>query len=159
MSGTGKSTSILKSSVNCFLLYSLRNLFLKKSLDSFVLFAGEIAPKDVPSSLAACDVLVMPFPDLLHYRQNMSPLKMFEYMASGRPIIASDLPTVRDVLSEKTCIFCTPGDVQSLRDALEWVKANPEEAAARAAKAHELVKRHTWEERMKRILSTATLKA
>ncbi|MDB4978590.1 MAG: hypothetical protein JWM56_776 [Candidatus Peribacteria bacterium] len=117
-----------------------------------VRFAGEIPSASVPVSLVACDILTMPFPDLPHYRHNMSPLKMFEYMAAGRPIITSDLPTIRDVLSEETAVFCAPGSSESLKQAIVWVHEHPEEARLKAEKARELVKRHTWQERMKRIL-------
>lgn len=117
-----------------------------------VLFTGEIPAHAVPLSLGACDILAMPFPDLPHYRTHMSPLKMFEYMAARRPLLTSDLPTVRDVLSEQTAVFCTPGDVESLAAALQWIRRNPEEAATRAAAARTLVERHTWEERMRRAL-------
>lgn len=119
---------------------------------SDVVFVGEIPARDVPMSLAACDVLAMPFPDFPHYRHHMSPLKMFEYMAADRPLLTSDLPTVRDVLDESTAIFCEPGDVGSLVQVLEWIADHPAEARERAKKARELVKHHTWEERMKRIL-------
>lgn len=125
--------------------------------DADVLFTGEIPGSDIPSALAACDIFVMPFPDLPHYRLFMSPLKMFEYMAADRPIIASDLPTVRDVLSHETAVFCKPGDVQSLDLALRWISDHPQEAAERAARAKELVKQHSWEERMKRILDAARI--
>ncbi len=117
-----------------------------------VLFTGEIPGADVPTSLVACDILAMPFPDLPHYRTNMSPLKMFEYMAADRPMITSDLPTIRDVLDEKTAVFCQPGDTKSFVKALEWIAGNPEEAMSRAAAAAALVKSHTWQERMARIL-------
>lgn len=117
-----------------------------------VQFTGEIQAADVPSSLTACDVLAMPFPDLPHYRTHMSPLKMFEYMAAERPLLTTDLPTVRDVLDEKTAVFCTPGDTKDFVKALEWIAAHPDDAAKRAAAAAALVKRHTWQERMTRIL-------
>lgn len=117
-----------------------------------VLFAGEIPAADVPASLSACDVLAMPFPDLPHYRTHMSPLKMFEYMAADRPLVTSDLPTVRDVLSEKNAIFCEPDSTPSFLQALAWIAEHPDDAKARAAAAAALVKRHTWQERMARIL-------
>lgn len=120
--------------------------------DDDVQFTGEIPAADVPNALSACDVLAMPFPDLPHYRTHMSPLKMFEYMAADRPLITSDLPTVRDVLSEKTAVFHEPGSTKSFAEALEWVAAHPDEAKARSAAAAALVKRHTWQERMARIL-------
>jgi glycosyltransferase involved in cell wall biosynthesis len=128
-----------------------------KSTD--VMFTGEIPAAEITSALAACDILAMPFPDLPHYRLHMSPLKMFEYMAAGKPIVTSDLPTIRDVLGHETAVLCKPSDVQSLVAALRWVAEHPEEAAERATRARSLVEAHTWEERMKRILAAATIKA
>lgn len=122
--------------------------------DDDVLFTGEIQAADVPASLSACDVLAMPFPDLPHYRTHMSPLKMFEYMAADRPLVTSDLPTVRDVLSEKTAVFCEPDNTDSFLKALVWILEHANEAKERAAAAAALVKRHTWQERMTRILDS-----
>ena len=118
-----------------------------------VRFTGAVPATTVPTALAACDVLVMPFPDIPHYRKYMSPLKMFEYMASGKPIITSDLPTVRDVLDEKTAFFCEPGNAHSLASRLQHLLTAKAEAAQRAARARELVTEYTWEKRMERILA------
>jgi glycosyltransferase involved in cell wall biosynthesis len=120
-----------------------------------VCFTGAVSAHDVPASLAACDILAMPFPDFPHYRNHMSPLKMFEYMAAERVIITSDLPTVRDVLSEETAVFCEPDNVASLVGALQFIAANPDDAKKRTAAARSLVEHHTWQERMKRILKAA----
>ena len=92
-----------------------------------VLFTGSVPSEDISSALAACDVLVMPFPDHPHYRLHMSPLKMFEYMAAGRIIVTSDLPTVRDVLSQDTAVFFKAGDMKSLVAALRWVIEHPDD--------------------------------
>lgn len=119
-----------------------------------VRFVGEVPAAEVPAMLSACDVLAMPFPDFPHYRHHMSPLKMFEYMAADRPIVTSDLPTVRDVLSEKTAFFCTPGDSHDLAHVLQTIALYTADAEARATAARSLVERHTWEERMKRILNS-----
>ena len=122
-----------------------------------VRFTGEVDAKHVPEMLSACDILAMPFPDLPHYRSNMSPLKMFEYMAANRIIITSDLPTIRDVLSEETAVFVAPGNPQSLADRLQWITTHPEKALMRTQQAHQLVQSHTWEERMRNILNAAML--
>ncbi len=124
-----------------------------------VLFTGEIPASEIPLALAACDIVAMPFPDYPHYRLHMSPLKMFEYMASGKPIVASDLPTIRDVLGHETAVLCKAGDVSSLVTALRWIAEHPDEAKERAERAKELVKEHTWEKRMERILDAATIAA
>jgi glycosyltransferase involved in cell wall biosynthesis len=118
-----------------------------------VCFTGEVPASMVPVTLAACDVLAMPFPDFPHYRLHMSPLKMFEYMAAERPILTSDLPTIRDVLSEETAVFCKPGDVESFVEALEWIRRHRDAAETRAKKARILVERYDWQQRMQRILA------
>jgi len=118
-----------------------------------ILFIGEIPSKGVPHALCACDLLAMPFPDVPHFRKNMSPLKMFEYMAVGKPIVTTDLPTIRDVLDESCAYFSQPGNPESLAEAIMEALVYPEEASEKAKKAQERVKEHTWEKRMKRILS------
>lgn len=125
--------------------------------DSHVKFFGNIERADVPTALAACDILAMPFPDLPHYRVNMSPLKMFEYMASERPIITSDLPTIRDVLSEDTAFFCEPDSVQSLADSIADIVDHPEQAQQKAEAAKRLSKEHSWQKRMERILKAVNI--
>lgn len=124
-----------------------------------VRFTGEVPAARIPDMLSACDILTMPFPDLPHYRLHMSPLKMFEYMAAARPIVTSDLPTIRDVLTEETAYFCNPDDSVSLARALEEIVQNPTQAGQKARAARMLVESHTWEERMRRILDVATLSA
>lgn len=123
-----------------------------KLTDDDVRFTGEVPAALIPEMLSACDILAMPFPDLPHYRHHMSPLKMFEYMAASRPIVTSDLPTIRDVLSEDTAYFCEPGDVSSLVAALKTIAKNTTEAGQKARAARMLAEHHTWEERMKRVL-------
>ncbi len=123
--------------------------------DDDVRFVGEVPAHDVPAMLAACDVLAMPFPDLPHYRHHMSPLKMFEYMAADRPIVTTDLPTIRDVLSEETAFFCKPGDAGDLARVLRDIAADAADGLKRSANARALVERHTWKKRMGRILDGA----
>lgn len=125
--------------------------------DSDVLFTGEIPAAAVPQALSVCDIVAMPWPDTPHYRQNMSPLKMFEYMAASKPIITSDLPTIRDVLSEQTAFFCRSGDPASIAEVLQYIYSHPAEALERSRAARLLVERHTWEARMQRIVSHAQL--
>jgi glycosyltransferase involved in cell wall biosynthesis len=100
----------------------------------------------------AFDALLMTYPDEPHYREEMSPLKMFEYMASKRPIITSDLPTIRDVLDEESALFFQPGDTKELADKIYYLLDNPEEGEKKAEKGYERVKSFTWEQRAQRVL-------
>ncbi|MDO8548111.1 MAG: glycosyltransferase family 4 protein [bacterium] len=101
----------------------------------------------------AADSLLMPFPDTPHYRSNMSPVKMFEYMASGRPIITSDLPTIREVLNEKNAGLVPPGDSRALADTIRTLLSEPERGQRLAEQAQREVLAYSWDERSKKILS------
>ncbi|MBU6214868.1 glycosyltransferase [Patescibacteria group bacterium] len=100
----------------------------------------------------AADVLVMPFPDTPHFRSDMSPVKMFEYMASGRPIVSSDLPTIRSVLSDDTAVFVPPGDASALARAVADLLADPLRGERLAARAKETAARYAWDARSGRVL-------
>jgi len=63
------------------------------NMDNF-LYAGQVAPDKVPLYLAALDVCGIPLPWTTHFAYYTSPMKLFEYMASGRAIIASNLPAL-----------------------------------------------------------------
>lgn len=100
---------------------------------------------------AAADALLMPFPYTEHYAYYMSPLKLFEYLASNLPIIATDLPSVREIIDETSSFIAIPGDVPSLIAEMERVMDNFEEAHERARAALQLSGRYTWNERARRI--------
>jgi len=73
-----------------------------------VVMVGHVAPTMIPGYLAASDVVVLPNvgEGLSRYT---SPLKLFEYMAAKRPIVASDLPAIREILNEETAVLVAPG--------------------------------------------------
>lgn len=108
----------------------------------------------VPLWLRACDVLVLP-----NTRTNRttaeftSPMKLFEYMASGTPIVAADVPALREVLSDKEAFFFTPDDPAGLATSIKQVLANPQEAGERSDRAREVVATYTWLERAQKVLS------
>ncbi len=127
-----------------------------------VRFTGFVRPTEVPRYLASADVLVIPPEGRARgvggeeIGLYMSPLKMFEYMASGTPIVASDLPTLREVLHDgRNALVFPPGDARALAAAVESVFREPAAARAMAERALEDVKRYTWEERAARIVEAA----
>lgn len=101
----------------------------------------------------AADALLMPFPDTPHYRRYMTPLKMFEYLAAERPIIATDLPTIRAVLGDDTAYIIPPGRPEALAAAAAAIRTDPAAAALRARAAHALAPRYTWAARATRLLA------
>ncbi len=103
--------------------------------------------------MSAADVLIMNYPNILHYARFMSPLKLFEYMASGTPIVSSDLPSVREVLDETCARLVPPGDTPALADGIAELLSDAEQRHILARAAGERVRaRHTWLGRAKEIL-------
>ena len=94
--------------------------------------------------------LLMPFPYTDHYAYYMSPLKMFEYMTSGVPIIASSLPSIREVLIDMdNAILCEPDNPLDLANKVQYVLDN--DCTLIAKKALVDVQEYTWEKRAQNI--------
>ena len=117
-----------------------------------LLFTGRKEHRLIPKYLKAFDVTTMPFPYNDHFAFYMSPLKLFEYMASGRPIIASDLPSVREVLNDNNAFLTQPGSVEQLVQAIEHAVDFPDQAVVRAQKALIDIRHYTWVKRCDKII-------
>jgi glycosyltransferase involved in cell wall biosynthesis len=114
--------------------------------------AGQVAAADVPLYLAAADVCLMPQPWTQFFAYYTSPLKLFEYMAAGRPILASDLPSFREVLAEgENALFVPPSDPDALAGALLRLSADTGLQARMGEKNREEIERYTWQARARRI--------
>jgi glycosyltransferase involved in cell wall biosynthesis len=119
-----------------------------------VRFLPETPYRELPQVLAIAEVLVIPNSatdtDASLYT---SPLKAFAFMASGIPIVASDVPALRNILDEKSAYFFKADDPESLAGAIGESLRDPSLAATRAAHAREVGKGYTWEARAHAILS------
>ena len=81
-----------------------------------------------------------------------SPLKLFEYMASGRPIVASDLPALREVLRpDENAVLVEAGDAEALAAGVARLLGDAALASRLAAQAREDVREWTWDKRAERI--------
>ncbi len=115
---------------------------------------GQVSPKVIPIYLRAFDVCVMPRPWLEHYAYYTSALKLFEYLASGRALIASDLPAVVDVVTHgETAWIVPPSDVEALAESIRHLQGNDKLREQLGKNGYELVMRdYTWATRAERIL-------
>ncbi|MDP6587394.1 MAG: glycosyltransferase family 4 protein [Anaerolineales bacterium] len=123
-------------------------------------FSGYQAPKRVPLYLAASDMLVMTYDKHVYTPSGeetsswASPMKMFEYMAASRPIIASDIPMLNNTLiDEHNALLVTPGDSTSLRTAITRLINNPALGHHIATNASIDVVKHTWINRAQHIMN------
>ena len=111
-------------------------------------FTGLLAPPEVPARLAEADVLVLPNPRSAISNAFTSPLKLFEYMGSGRPIVASDLPSLREVLRDgENALLVEPGNPQALVAAIDRIKKDAGLGGRLAAQALQDVQAFTWARR------------
>jgi glycosyltransferase involved in cell wall biosynthesis len=113
-----------------------------------VVFTGFIPPTLVPRYQFAADILLLYYPSGMELNKYRSPGKLFEYLAAGRPIVAADLPVLREVLGEK------PAAVLVRQDDPEALAAAILDLLGDEPRAHELSKRglalaagFTWRKR------------
>ena len=119
-----------------------------------VLLVGHKPHEDIPLYLRAADVLVLPNSATAEIsRVATSPMKLFEYMASGRPIVASELPSILEILNDHNAFLVVPDDAEDLAKGIRTVVQNPDLGASLATQARSDVSSHTWEKRASRILA------
>lgn len=122
--------------------------------DERVQLLGRKGDEERPLYLRAADCTVLPNTgtDEISARYT-SPLKLFGYMASGTPIVASDLPSLREILDDSMAYFANPDDPASFAKGIEQVTQHPADAAQKAERALAEVAKYSWERRAEAILS------
>lgn len=107
----------------------------------------------VPMYLKAMDILAMPSPKKPFYQYYTSPLKMFEYMASGTPIAASDLPALKEVLNSNNAVMVEPENALKWAQAIRRLITDKSLAASLSRQALADVQNYTWQKRAAKIIS------
>jgi glycosyltransferase involved in cell wall biosynthesis len=115
---------------------------------------GHRSHDEIPLYLKAADVLVLPNSGKEEIsRIATSPMKLFEYMAAGRPIVASDLPSIREILNEHNALLVAPDDAEALAAGIRSIVEDGETSTILATQARRDVSVYTWENRAEKILS------
>jgi len=123
-------------------------------------FTGMVPHREVPERLADADVLLAPYGSSvivsdgrIEVARWMSPLKLFEYMALAKPVVASDLPVLREVLEDgRNARLANPDDPEHWERVIADLLARPDEAAAMGQRAREeLERKHNWRARARSI--------
>jgi len=123
-----------------------------------VVLTGFVANTELPKYQAACNVLLMPYQPQVaassggNIANYLSPMKLFEYLAVGRPILASALPVLQEVLHEGNSILLSPQNVDAWVSAIMELRLNPARGLNLAVQGQNDAKRYTWKERAARIL-------
>ncbi|HVM73368.1 MAG TPA: glycosyltransferase family 4 protein [Candidatus Paceibacterota bacterium] len=115
---------------------------------------GECTLDEVPLWQATADVLlILGTKENEQSYRNTTPMKVYEYMASNRPIVASHTPALTSVMQESEVTFYEPDDAQNLVDMVTKVFENVSDSQARVTHAYQSAMKHTWTRRVARILS------
>ena len=119
-----------------------------------VVMTGRVAPSEIPDYLACCDVLVSPHVPLPNNTPFFgSPTKLFEYMAAGRPIVASRLGQIAEVLEhEQSALLVEPGSSEALVAALERLAHDRDLRERLGRNALTQAARYTWRANAQRIV-------
>ena len=133
----------------------LANLVVILGLDKHVRFTGAVDHNQIPQLLHTMNVAVAPYPKLSGFY--FSPLKIFEYMAAGLPVVASRIGQLNDLIEhEETGLLCSPDDEEALAEALVRLWKNPslKQRLGKTARSF-IVHNHSWKSKVKQILDVA----
>jgi glycosyltransferase involved in cell wall biosynthesis len=113
-------------------------------------FTGRVPHAQVAGELANACIAVLP------NRADTdstftSPIKLFEYMAAGCAVVATDIPALREVLDETDAAWAPPGNSRALARAIRSLADAPATASEMAARVREKARRYTWDARGERL--------
>ena len=147
---------------------------LSEAIMTNVTMTGFVKHESIPLYQAAADVLLMPYSRSIEASSGqdiaevINPMKMFEYMASGRGIVSADLPSIREVLNEGNAVLVEPMEegnrewgMGNWKAAIESLLADEPRRFALGAQARKDVEQLTWvkrEERVMEIIKNSLLK-
>jgi glycosyltransferase involved in cell wall biosynthesis len=127
---------------------ALRMQAREVGLDRNVVITGQIPQAEAARYVSASDVLVIP--DTVT-GLTASPLKLFEYMAAGRPVVCKDMPALREIADERAALFFRPGDAAELGRALERLRRDPAARDVMGKEAPVQAEQYTYRARARKI--------
>lgn len=125
----------------------------KLSISNRVFFHGQVSPHKVRDFLKSASVVVHPLAKKnTKDAEFSSPLKMFEYMAARTPIVASNLPGIREILTDQVSALLVPPDnPEALAKGIKTILEDMALGKRLANNAHKIVQQHSWAKRAERI--------
>jgi GxxExxY protein len=140
---------------NCLVVFvggteeDIRNFQFPISNFQNVKLVGYRPHSEIPIWLKAADVLVLPNSGKEQIsREFTSPMKLFEYMASGRPIVASNLPSISEILEDgKNALLFEPDNPQDLAEKINRILSDSNLSQRISTQAYEDVKNYSWDKR------------
>jgi len=114
--------------------------------------------REVPDWYARAEIALMPYQPSLSHAPSISPIKLFEAMAAGRPVVVSDLPALRELVTDgETGLLVPPADPRAWVAAVERLRHDPGLALHLAQGGRRVANEHTWRTRARGILGALGL--
>lgn len=122
-----------------------------------IVLVPPVAYAQVQEQIDACDILLAPAGNTRHAKRYRSPLKLFDYMVRGKPIVAASVPCHCELLQDgiNACLY-RPGDPEDLAACITTLLRQPQRATTIARGAWEMSRHFTYTSRAKRILDMMT---
>jgi glycosyltransferase involved in cell wall biosynthesis len=134
----------------------LTELAGREGVAASVEFVGPVPPGERFGWIGRGDICLLPLTRTSIASRYTSPLKLFEYMAAGKPIVLSDLPSMRAILRHREhAIMVPPEDAPALARAVDELLADPALRARIGRAARDLVARFSWTSRAQTIVHSA----
>jgi glycosyltransferase involved in cell wall biosynthesis len=151
----GESAALLPAEIHIVIIGGYpKQIAEMKARFPRVLFLGERPYRQLADNLSAADICILPNtakdPVSVSFT---SPLKLLAYMAAGKPIIASDLPSVREIVTEDVALLIPPDDSKKIAEAIERLVGDEPFREELGRKAHAKVQEYDWSKRAERILT------
>jgi glycosyltransferase involved in cell wall biosynthesis len=128
-------------------LRSLQELATKLGITNHVCFLAPVSQSELLLEIHKSHAIVAPLTaNDRNLEQGCCPLKVLEGMATGRPVIASDLEVVREIASNETVILAKCGSVQSWKEAISYLRENYILATQLTVAARSVIEsRYSWD--------------
>ena len=122
-----------------------------EKIERRVSLPGYIPHQDIPNYLSTMDIMMAPYPNFEFFYY--SPLKLFEYMASGKAIVASRIGQIKEILTEKdNGLMFEAGNYKELIEQLKLLVSNPDLRERIGKRARKTVQANfTWQNNAQRI--------
>lgn len=125
----------------------LRKFIEENDLADRVILTGYVLHEDVPRYISAMDIVLAPYPDLDFFYY--SPLKIYEYMSCGKPVISTNVGQIAEVIDDGVTGYLTPAnDIAMITEyILQLVRDDAKRASMGKCAREEILKHHTWDKR------------
>lgn len=133
-------------------LEKIRRVTDALAVSKFAHIHKEIPSKEIPAVIAGADICLCPLKDIEKYRWSY-PVKIYEYMAMGKTVVASDLPGTSHLIAHRRIAGCLYNSEceSGLENEIVWLMQNPEQRKSIADAGSDFVRTKSWDNQVSQL--------